>query len=128
MLSIEIISGERRGEILVLEEMSTPSSRVLAIREDEALRFSVTLDGFYENLNLVLHEIETPHTHHYQRDGSWVYEWLPREIYGRKEPFFHNFYGLAELQLVSREQSATASDLRYALFIEFHSIEVFAKN
>ncbi|KHA72762.1 hypothetical protein NZ35_13640 [Pseudomonas chlororaphis] len=127
MLSIEIISGERKGEILVLEELSTLSSRVLAIREDEALRFSVKLDEFYENLNLVLHEIETPHTHHYQMEGGWVYEWLPREIYGRKESFFHNFYGLAELQLVAREQSANASDLRYALFIEFHPLEVFAK-
>lgn len=126
MLSIEIISGERKGEILELRELSVPSLKVSAIREDEALRFFVRLDEFYENLNLVLHEIETPHTHRYQKDNGWVYEWFPREVYGRKEAFFHNYYGLAELQIVSRDQSAS-SDLGYALFIEFHPVEVFAK-
>lgn len=127
MLSIEIISGVRKGDAFELQELSSPYIKVMAIREDEALRFSVKLDEFYEDLNLVLHEIETPHTHRYQKDGGWIYEWLPREIYGRKEAFFHNYYGLAEMQLVSREQSGAASDVRYALFIEFHPLEVFAK-
>lgn len=127
MLLIKILSGDRRGEVLELGEVSTPQASVMAIREDEALQFTVILDQYYENLNLVLHEIETPHTNHHQKDGRWVYEWHPKETFGRRECFFHNYYGLAELQLIARDSSDTSQDISYALFIEYHSIEVFAK-
>jgi hypothetical protein len=127
MLSIRILSGERKDETLDLPEISVSQGRSIALREDEALHFKVVLDEYFENLSLVLHEIETPYTQCYRNDSSWIYEWTPKETYGRKECFFHNYYGLAELQLVARDLSDSSGAAEFHLFIEFQPVEVFAK-
>ncbi|MCJ8168433.1 DUF2357 domain-containing protein [Atopomonas sediminilitoris] len=127
MLSIRIVSGERKDKEIILPTISEPSPSKLAIREDEALHFKVTLDEYFENLNLVLHEIETPYTHCKKSEGAWIYEWLPKEKYGYKQCFFHNYYGLAELQLVAREPNHSQSSTDFTFFAELQPIEVFAK-
>ena len=127
MLRIKIISGDRKGEVLDLHELTSTQPSAIALREDEALHFIAVLDELYENLNLVLHEIETPFTTRYENNGEWVYEWLPKETHGRKECFFHNYYGLAELQLVARETADITKEISYTIFVEFHPVEIFAK-
>lgn len=127
MLSIRIVSGERKGQEIYLPALSAASTSQFAIREDEALHFKVIIDEYFETLNLVLHEIETPYTHCYRSEGAWVYEWSPQEKYGYKECFFHNYYGLAELQLVARDLNSSRTSTDFIFFAELQPVEVYAK-
>lgn len=127
MLTIRIISGERKEQSFELPEISALPAPLVLIREDDILQFKVHLEEYFENLSLVLHEIETPYTRCYKTEENWTYEWLPREKYGFKESFFHNYYGLAELQLVARDLNHSQNPSEFAFFAELQPIEVFAK-
>ena len=98
MLEIEIVHGKRKGLIFNLLDSSVALETPLAVQEDEVLVFRATIDEDIPTLSLVLHENEVLFTSRFFVDGCWVYEWHPKETYGRKkEAFFHNYYGLAEL-------------------------------
>jgi hypothetical protein len=61
----------------------------IILLEDEAIRLYVLIDEYYENLVLALHENEVPYSQYAMQGEQHLYEWFP------KEPFFHNYYGIA---------------------------------
>lgn len=123
-LLIEIVSGKRRGTTLQLDSVGSPQSEPVVLREDEAVEFTLVLREERSTLSIFLHDIEVPCTHRYEKDNHWVYQWLPRDTHNRKEAFFHNYFGLAEMAIAARNPSIQDE---LDLFIPLHPIEVLAK-
>jgi hypothetical protein len=120
-LEIEIVSGKRAGTRLSLHPIASVQLEPIIILEDEAIRFHVLLDEYYENLVLALHENEVPYSRCVMQGKQYLYEWFPREINSRKEPFFHNYYGTAELVLISKKNAGLV------IVQQYQSIEILAK-
>lgn len=120
-LEIEIVSGKRTGTHLSLHPIASMQLEPIILLEDEALRFHVLLNEYYENLVLVLHENEVPYSQCIIQGEQYRYEWFPREINSRKEPFFHNYYGTAELVLISKKNAEPI------IIQQYHPIEILAK-
>ena len=110
--------------MLELFNVSSMAQSPIVLMEDEAVRFTTVLDEDLFNLTLVLHENEVRYTKREENKGSWIYEWYPRDTYNRKEPFFQNFFGLAELSLIAK--NPLKSD-ELIFFIELNPIEILAK-
>lgn len=123
-LLVEIVSGPRRGVALQLRNAGARQEESVVLREDEAIEFTLVLKQYHPSLYLVLHDIEMQCARFYEQDGYWIYRWVPRESYGRKEAFFHNYFGLAEMAVVGR---GSVDQADFDLFIPFHPIEVLAK-
>jgi len=109
---------------LELFSASTSAQNPIILREDESVKFTTILDADLFNLTLVLHENEVPYTRREEKSGRWIYEWLPKEIYNRKESFFHNYFGLAELSLIAKNPQDTSS---FIFFEELRPIEILAR-
>jgi hypothetical protein len=114
-LEIEIVSGKRTGTRLSLHPITSVQLESIILLEDEAIRLYVLLDEYYENLILALHENEVPYSRYAMQGEQHLYEWLP------KEPFFHNYYGIAELVLISKKNAGLV------IMQQYHPIEILAK-
>lgn len=125
MLEIEIVHGKRKGLIFNLLDSSVALETPIAVQEDEVLVFRATIDEDIPTLSLVLHENEVLFTSRFFVDGCWVYEWHPKETYGRKkEAFFHNYYGLAELSIAAKDPDDPS---RFLFVLNMQPLEVLAK-
>jgi len=124
MLKIEINSGSRKNFVLTLHAVSESQSSPVFLLEDEMVVIRTVLDEEIPNLSLLLHDVEIPHTIHYLESEKWVYEWRPRDLTGPNRCFFRNYYGFAELALVSKIQP---SDNSYDFVRAYHPVEVLAK-
>ena len=124
MLLIHILNGRRQGMELELFSTDSLQPTPVVLREDDSVRFTTFLDEDLPNLTLVLHESEVPCSRRYEKEGRWVYEWHPRDTYNRKDSFFHNYCGLAELSLVAKNPHAPGE---FVFFLELNPIEVLAK-
>lgn len=124
MIEIEILNGERRGTVLTLDS-AVNNSEPITLLEDEVLVFRLREKEDIPDLALGLHENLVRYTKRRADGDDWIYEWLPKDRgNGRKEAFFHNFYGLAELclTLVPREDAQHPS-----FAIALQPIEVLAR-
>lgn len=124
MLLLHILNGPRKGVTLNLLSASEVQRERIVLCEDDVIRFEVSLNEDLSNLSLALHDNEIQCTNRYERDGKWVYEWRPKETFNRKESFFLNFYGLAELSLIARSHKDNED---FAYFVELNPIEILAK-
>ncbi len=124
MLAIQILNGSCQGEVLELFSTSPSPPTPITLREDDVIRFTTVLDEDLLNLTLVLHENEVLYTRRFEKDGRWIYEWLPKDMGNRKEAFFHNYYGLAELTLIAKNPQNSDE---FIFFRELNPIEVLAK-
>lgn len=124
MLLLHILNGPRKGSTLNLLNVSGVQREKIVLCEDEVILFEVTLNEDLINLSLALHDNEIQFTNRYERDGKWIYEWRPRETFNRKESFFLNFYGLAELYLVARSHKDNED---FVYYVELNPIEILAK-
>ncbi|EGX6959744.1 DUF2357 domain-containing protein [Aeromonas hydrophila] len=102
-LTAKIINGKRCGLEIELTSFSHPSSNQIFFLEDEALEFRLEVAEPLYDVFLCLHENEIGATNSKECDGLWVYEWKPKSIYRSTfECFFHNYYGMAELSIVTK--------------------------
>lgn len=125
MLEIEIVHGKRKGLVFNLQDSSVALDAPIPIQEDEILVFRARIDEDIPTLSLVLHESEVLFTTRTALDGYWIYEWYPKESYGRKkEAFFHNYYGLAELSLAAKDPMDSS---RFLFVLNMQPLEVLAK-
>jgi len=109
---VEVIDGRNKGKIFDLTQMSSGDGYYI-LCEDDVLVFSVQSQELIPSIHLALHEVFIP-----PNGGPYPptdyrpyyeYRWEPKPIrFGdnRKESFFHNFCGLAELFIVDRVQTA----------------------
>lgn len=118
---MKILNGQRSGHIITLNHgdvLGTPKEYLL---EDESIEITVELPYFYNQVQIVLYENEIESNFVLENNNVWLYQWYPKRI-GRRayECFFHNYFGIAELQvkLVSDENIE---------FLKFPKIEVLAK-
>ncbi|WP_194150479.1 DUF2357 domain-containing protein [Ewingella americana] len=121
MMKMKILNGQRIGHVITLNNgdiLSTPKEYIL---EDEAIEIILEVPNFYNQVQIVLHENEVESNSILENDNIWFYKWYPKRI-GRNsfECFFHNYFGIAELQikLISGEEIE---------FIRFPQIEILAK-
>ncbi|SFL39291.1 DUF2357 domain-containing protein [Azotobacter beijerinckii] len=124
MIEIEILNGERRGKVLTLDS-AVKNIEPLTLLEDEVLVFRLREKDDLPDLALGLHENLVRYTQRRPDGDGWVYEWQPKDrSNGRKEAFFHNFYGLAELCLTLMPQEG---DTRPSFVVALQPVEVLAR-
>jgi len=124
LMNLEILNGTRARTVIGLSPNTAATAIQPYVLEDEALNISVTLPTHYDTLFIVLNDVEVHHTSSRQDGESWTYYWSPQRLpkWGY-ECFFHNYYGLAELYLGTRD---SISD-EIVLVQEFQPLEVLAK-
>lgn len=102
-LTAKIISGKRSGLEIEFISFGLQSPHHIFFLEDEAIEFSLEAEAPLVDVFLCLHENEVGVTGCKECDGLWIYEWRPKPIYRSSyECFFHNYYGIAELSIVTR--------------------------
>lgn len=135
MLKLEFLSGARKGEEAILDVVSSESVSRPQIREDDVIKFTVTLDR-EARVKLILHEIQMYATSRRQQDGKWIYEWSPGLGEYTHHCFFQNYYGLASLDVLIEsgdDPYSVYGDLPRSLttngvLVEYQEIEVLAKS
>lgn len=110
---VTVIGGRNKGKEFDLTQPPTDDAHYI-LCEDDVLVFKVLTKEERPHIHLALHEIfippNVPPNREYSPDEQqsyFEYRWEPKTIkFGdsRKESFFHNFCGLAELLVVDREQ------------------------
>lgn len=102
-LTAKVISGKRSGLEVELMPLGHQSSIQVFFLEDEVLEFRLEATTPLDDVFLCLHENEVAVTGGGECDGLWVYDWRPRSTYrSTYECFFHNYYGMAELSIVTK--------------------------
>jgi len=102
-LFIYINSGERKGSKICLEQLSNIDN-LEYILEDEDVTFEFTLsiemlEQGYENVKLNLHEVDFDATEVQITTEGKRFRWFNQNKYSKKELFFRNYCGLAELSI-----------------------------
>lgn len=106
---VTVIGGSNVGKEFNLTQPPMDDSHYV-LCEDDVLVFKVVTEEEHPCIHLALHEIFIPPNREFppnEHQPYFEYRWEPKSIkYGdsRKESFFHNFCGLAELLVVDREQ------------------------
>lgn len=128
---VTVIGGRNIGKEFDLTQPPTDDAHYL-LCEDDVLVFKVLTKEEHPYIHLALHEIFIPPNKDFppnEHQPYFEYRWEPKTIrYGdsRKESFFHNFCGLAELLVVDREQINYESyDIE--VLIPLQHIEVLAR-
>lgn len=106
---VTVIGGSNIGKEFDLTQPPIDDSHYV-LCEDDVLVFKVLTKEEHPRIHLALHEVFIPPNKDFppnEHQPYFEYRWEPKAIkYGdsRKESFFHNFCGLAELLVVDREQ------------------------
>lgn len=106
---VTVIGGRNTGKEFNLTQLPMNDAHYI-LCEDDVLVFRVFTKEEYPNIHLALHEVFIPPNRNFppnEHEPNFEYRWEPKTIkYGdsRKESFFHNFCGLAELLVVDRQQ------------------------
>ncbi|HGX8629311.1 TPA: DUF2357 domain-containing protein [Escherichia coli] len=120
----KIINGRRSGLEIGLTPFGFQSSNQIYFLEDEALEFRLEASVPLDDVFLCLHENEIGITSSKEYDGLWIYEWKPKSIYrSTYECFFHNYYGMAELSIVTKIDGVGER----VIIEQYSPVEVFAK-
>lgn len=122
-LELEILTGARKAVVIKLPPSGASGSGQPYVLEDEALHIRISLENHYSSLSIMLNDMEVPYTSVQQVGDRWVYSWYPKRLsqWGY-EAFFHNYYGIAELWIGTRDASDSIEPLA-----EFQQLEVLAK-
>lgn len=129
---VEVIDGTNKGKKIDLTQMPSSDGHYV-LCEDDVLVFSVQSYELIPSIHLALHEVFIPPNagpyppNEYQQ--YYEYRWEPKPIrFGdkRKESFFHNFCGLAELLVVERVQISYDS-YEIEVLRQLQSIEILAR-
>lgn len=102
-LFIYINSGERKGTKMSLETFSN-SENLDFVLEDEEVTFEYTLpneaiEEGYHNVKLYLHEIDFEANDIQMTSDGKRFRWFNKNNFSKKELFFRNYCGIAELSL-----------------------------
>lgn len=102
-LFIYINSGERKGTKISLETYSN-SENLEFVLEDEEVTFEYTLpneaiEQGYQNVKLYLHEIDFDANEIQITSDGKRFRWFSQNNYSKRELFFRNYCGIAELSL-----------------------------
>lgn len=120
----KIINGRRSGLEVELTPFGLQSSNQIYFLEDEALEFRLETSAPLDDVFLCLHENEIGITSSKEYDGLWIYEWKPKSIYrSTYECFFHNYYGMAELSIVTKIDGVGER----VIIEQYSPVEVLAK-
>lgn len=123
-LTAKIINGKRSNLEVELVSLGLQSSNSIYFLEDEALEFRLEVADPLDNLFLCLHENEVAVTGIRECNDSWIYEWKPKPLYRSSyECFFHNYYGMAELSIVTRDRI----DGERTVIVQYAPVEILAK-
>lgn len=102
-LFIYINSGERKGTKICLEQLSNIDNLEYVL-EDEDVTFEFTLlneylEQGYQHVKLNLHEVDFDATEIQTTLEGKRFRWFSQNKYTRKELFFRNYCGIAELSV-----------------------------
>lgn len=128
---VTVIGGRNVGKEFDLTQPPADDAHYI-LCEDDVLVFKVLTKEERPHIHLALHEILIPPNRDYppnEHQPYFEYRWEPKAIkYGdsRKESFFHNFCGLAELLIVDREQT-TFDTYDIEVLSQLQHIEVLAR-
>ncbi|WP_196245034.1 DUF2357 domain-containing protein [Xenorhabdus bovienii] len=107
-LELTILNGERVGEVIELYVHDLNNYIFPYILENEAIEIKCLLDSEYEEVFLCLHENEIEYTnvHKDLNNDKWEYVWSPKKnINQHYESFFYNYFGIAELFVLLRNDN-----------------------
>lgn len=102
-LLIYINSGERKGSSICLEQLSDIDNLEYVL-EDEEVTFEFTLpneslEQGYQHVKLYLHEVDFDATEIQTTIEGKRFRWFSQSKYVKKEIFFRNYCGIAELSV-----------------------------
>lgn len=121
MLEIKLLNGKRSGQKISLkvdEGVNVPKEYLL---EDESIEIKLRLSEYHEKVYIVLHESEVESNYTTEENNKWVYTWYPKRLgHYSFECFFHNYFGIAELQLKLMNNNIVT-------YIKLSPIEILAK-
>lgn len=122
LLEIKIISGERYGTILKLDELDINNSVNYWIKENEALEFYLETNEKYKYAELILNDHNIEPTEIIVDNNKIKFIWTPSFSGHKKhECLFANYFGIAEFTIKLFNEILDEFEL-----FNFQSIEILA--
>ncbi|KLN96647.1 hypothetical protein [Moellerella wisconsensis] len=122
LLEIKILSGERTGKTLVLNEINIHSPIIPWLKENEAIELCLNVNEPYTDAEIILYDHTISVTKIIKTEESTTFIWVPKSRWnGQYEYLFLNYFGIAEFTIKLMYNQTDSAD-----FLNFQPIEILA--
>lgn len=122
LLEIKILSGDRKGKIIILNELNIHSSIIPWLKENEAIELCLNVSEPYIDAEIILYDHTISVTRIIKTEKSTSFIWTPKFRWNEQyECLFLNYFGIAELTVKLMYNLTDPAD-----FFNFQPIEILA--